>query len=434
MSFRSNVLIRRITLNNSLHAFLSPKSKELRRKLFCFFVTFVHKKFSLFIHDMQNIALSNPHAFQNIINTMSTSVADVPPYKRPRYTIDDSIPENGRSTCTVGTQTVSMLTTDAVSKRESAVASIGGGCPYAIATMDSTFKHLLSGNEQSVIHSFFKSFIPDFGQQGDELIELAPTAIPALRDVGQKQVFMDLHFVSSTGVHYVVEMQRKRHVCFDERVLFYTCATYSTQLTQSQFASRDWYTKLKPIVGLQFLNFDTNRAAGISSGNVPDTLPARVRANPLAPDQFRKEFVLKDRVSGQEVDALRLVQVELPRSELGRKLFPPEPSFTMTEWWLSVLQHSQEYSCVDVERLHSEGHMPPEIYSALKRLDKREWNYAHVSEYEGDLDAHNKEFAFGGGHENYSVRLFREMLSRGVSLETISMALDTPVEILKSWI
>lgn len=169
---------------------------------------------------------------------------------------------------------------------------------------------------------------------------MAPTAIPVLRNPGQMQVFMDLYFANSTGLHYVVEMQTKRHVFFNEPALFYACATYASQLSRANLSNRDWHTNLKPVVALQVLNYDTNSTSGISSSSVEDSLPGRTRVNPLPEGGFTKDFVLKGRVSGQQLHSVRLVQVELVRARRNRSLFPPDSSFTMRDWWLSVLNHS----------------------------------------------------------------------------------------------
>ena len=99
---------------------------------------------------------------------------------------------------------------------------------YAIATTDTAFKHLLSlaqGSDKKIVISFLNSFIPAF--HGDPIrdVEEAPVALPILRRPGEKQTFMDLHVVSSAGVHYLIEMQAQRHVMFDERALFYAAST-----------------------------------------------------------------------------------------------------------------------------------------------------------------------------------------------------------------
>ena len=77
------------------------------------------------------------------------------------------------------------------------------------------------------------------------VVEDAPTAVPALKGAkDNKQLYMDVHVVSRQGTHYIIEMQSKRHIMFDERVLlFYACGTFAKQLTENEFSDRDWFKK-----------------------------------------------------------------------------------------------------------------------------------------------------------------------------------------------
>ena len=129
---------------------------------------------------------------------------------------------------------------------------------YAVATTDTAFKHMLSvteGNDKYIVISFLNSFIPAFrgdsipafrgdsipafrgdsipafrgdsipafrgdsipafrrdfipAFRGDSIthVEETPAAIPALKCPEEKQTFMDLHVISSSNVHYIIEMQ-----------------------------------------------------------------------------------------------------------------------------------------------------------------------------------------------------------------------------------
>jgi hypothetical protein len=50
---------------------------------------------------------------------------------------------------------------------------------------------------------------------------------------------------------------------------------------------------------------------------------------------------------------------------------PSKEDFTVVDWWLSVLHHSQHYTSETVRKWHSNGRgiMPYVIYKALNRLD-----------------------------------------------------------------
>ena len=130
---------------------------------------------------------------------------------------------------------------------------------YAVATTDTAFKHMLSiamGSDKNIVISFLNSFIPAFREDPIVDVEEAPVALPALRRSGEKQTFMDLHVISSSKVHYIIEMQSQRHVMFDERALFYAASTYSRQFSEKELNTADWYFKLKPVIALQILDYD----------------------------------------------------------------------------------------------------------------------------------------------------------------------------------
>ena len=252
-------------------------------------------------------------------------------------------------------------------------------------TYDNVFKHMLSiskGSPQSVIISFLNTFVPAFRDKTiTEVTEQTP-AIPAIRTrAKEKQTFMDLHVKSQDGNRYIVEMQAQRHVMFDERALFYACGTFSRQLSQHELENTAWYTHLKPVIALQILDYDTNRIRGIDS-TVPDRLMDIVAEHPLPKDQFIKHFVFSDK-SGQCIDYLQLIQVELPRADKIKILFPPNAQFTIMDWWLSILSHAQLYTTEIVEKWYDKGNgsMPKSIYDALMRLDVKDWDPKMISEY-----------------------------------------------------
>ena len=259
---------------------------------------------------------------------------------------------------------------------------------YAIATTDTAFKHMLSlsmGGDSSIVISLLNCFVPVFS--GDPIVEVkeAPVTIPALRRPGEKQTFMDLHVISSQGTHYIIEMQAQRHVMFDERALFYACATYAHQLSERELSRGNWYTNLKPVIALQVLDYDTNRIRGLKA-EVADTLVGRVDKNPLREDQFIKHFLLRDQQSGQEIDYLQMVQVDLPRAERDKQLFPHRADFSLSDWWVSILHHAHKYTSEEVEDLYRKTKiMPVVIYKALSRLDLQQWSPKEAKEYHEEL-------------------------------------------------
>ena len=242
---------------------------------------------------------------------------------------------------------------------------------YAIATTDTAFKHMLSvdDGDKDIVRSFLQAFVPSFEFDPIALIESCPVAIPVLREKGEKQTFMDFHVRTENGVKYIIEMQAKRHIMFDERGWYYACATYANQLTAAQLKSEHWYHNLKPVIAIQVLDYDS------------------VRDNPLVSDQYIKHYSLTDQYSHQKIEYLQMIQVELPRAKPVLKKKKKDHSlFTSAEWWIELLCFSSEYTDERIVALKSNGVNMPEFFEkALKRLDMSIWAPQMQREYEGDL-------------------------------------------------
>jgi predicted transposase/invertase (TIGR01784 family) len=196
---------------------------------------------------------------------------------------------------------------------------------------------------------------------------------------GDRQTFMDYHVISDTGNHFIVEMQSKRHVMFDERALFYSCSTYSSQLSERVLNGPDWYSQLKPVIALQVLDYDSQRVRGIKS-HVPDDLVARVKSNPMMDGQYVKHYVLTDETSGQKIKHLQLIQVELPRAKATHP-YPPNDDCSERDWWLSLLCHSNRFT---VDMVQNER-VPEAIQMALDRLLLSKWSPELQEEYKIEL-------------------------------------------------
>jgi len=210
----------------------------------------------------------------------------------------------------------------------------------------------------------------------------APIAVPALkRDQGSKQAFMDVHVVSRQGTHYIIEIQSQRHTMVDESVLFYACGTFAHQLTESELRNSKWYTNLKAVIALNIFDHDSNHARLKGFSNMVE----RVREHPLKDKEFIKHYKLTDKISGQEINHLQLVQVVLPQAEINNPLFPPSKDFSLQDWWVSILRHAKWYDSETVEEWYKNGSMPEVIYMALKRLYLPDWNPLDVKCYKLEL-------------------------------------------------
>jgi len=266
---------------------------------------------------------------------------------------------------------------------------------YAKATTDVGFKQLLDPSiDQKTAISFLNTFVPDLANDPIKKVEVAPLTIPALPRKGDsKLTFMNMHVVSESGAHFVIEMQALRHIMFDERSVFYLYNTYERQLSEKQLQNYSWYFNLKPTIAIQVLDYDTNRVRGLQEKEgITDTLPKRVSKNPMVDDESIKHFKLKDINSGQEIDYLQMIQIELPRYS-KKDLYPPQADFSTRDWWFSILKHANKYKPEDFDLMKKSNiKLPDFIESAFNRLDLQKWNPAMQKEnrIQGDyLDSYS---------------------------------------------
>ena len=258
---------------------------------------------------------------------------------------------------------------------------------YAIATTDTAFKYLLEPDESNldVVRSFLRAFVPNFNDDPIDSIKRGRAFVPAEREKGEKFFFMDLH-VQTEKTRYIVEVQARRHVMFDERALFYACSTYSTQLPLDRLVKgTPWYCELQPIIALQILDYDSSRVRESTAAGVSDSLVRRVEGHPMGEGQFFKHYLLTDHQSGQVNDHLQMIQVELPR---GRKLLKKKDhkTFTHTDWWLELFCCSEDYTAERISNMRAEGVVIPDFFeSALLRLDRTVWSPQMQKEYDIDV-------------------------------------------------
>ena len=99
--------------------------------------------------------------------------------------------------------------------------------------------------------------------------------------------------------------------------------------------------------------------------------------------------MMTDQNSGQKIDHLQIIQIELPR--VKKDLFPPQHDFTEKDWWLSVFKHAKEYTRDLLDHLEGKGiSMPIPIQKAFERLEMSKWEPRLVKEYVADeLDLQN---------------------------------------------
>lgn len=266
---------------------------------------------------------------------------------------------------------------------------------YADATVDTAFKEMMWRRDNDpVAVSFIQTFVPSVQVESLTPINTEPLAIPALKERSKKQTFMDFHVKAKNGHHYIIEMQSQRHVRFDERALFYTCSTYSRQLDEKTFNDPAWYRYLKPVIAIQVVDYDTNRTQGITAKVKGDDgkevrvvdpddrdLVERVKAFPLPKDQAEKHYMMTDKHSGQKIDHLQMIQIELPRYKVSHLPRKGERS-TDKDWWIRVLRYSDKFTEDEIGKL---GEAPSFVKEALDRLDYTKWSPRIFQEYKESL-------------------------------------------------
>jgi hypothetical protein len=290
---------------------------------------------------------------------------------------------------------------------------------YARATTDVGFKQLLDpSNDKENMLSFLNTFVPNLQNDPATDVDTAPLPIPALPRTGDsKLTFMDMHVTSQKGFHYIVEMQAIRHLMFDERALYYLCNTYGRQLSEKQLQQRDWFLSLKPTIAIQVLDYDTNRAKGLQDKQgIIDSLPDRVKANPMKYGEPIKHLKFQDTHSGQTLDYLQMIQIELPRHP--KDLYPPKADFTEKDWWFSVLRHSSLYTPQDIESFKKQGiKLPRFIEKGFERLEVQNWNPQLQNDYrvqavDRDLYAQTLEIERNAGITDGEVKQLERLIKQ----------------------
>lgn len=133
--------------------------------------------------------------------------------------------------------------------------------------------------------------------------------------------------------------------------------------------------------------------------------------------------MMTDVTSGQNIDYLQVVQIDLPRAEriLSQKQMTRED---LLEWWINVFTHAQEYTHEDVDRMYQDKVMPEIIYKALGRLDINKWNPKMRKEYKDELLSYENnaivlEVEKAKGVLEEKMKIARKLLDRGRPLAEI---------------
>ncbi|GHU18403.1 hypothetical protein FACS189472_06690 [Alphaproteobacteria bacterium] len=238
--------------------------------------------------------------------------------------------------------------------------------------------------------SIINSLVPDFQENPIVSLKSAFLDMPAIEKCDIGAFSMDYHAINERNERLLLECQVFRHIKFDERALFYASRVYSNQFASMKNVkdsdSECWYEKLNRVYAIQILDYDSNRIRGIHRPNCDDELLKRVSKNPMQDGVFLKHYAMTDRFSGQEIDYLQMIQLELPRAERFLSLFPPTADLTIMQWWLSILKHAKEFTEEYVEKMHKEGIMPDIVYEGFRRMKYAKWNPGLQNEYMNSVE------------------------------------------------
>jgi predicted transposase/invertase (TIGR01784 family) len=122
--------------------------------------------------------------------------------------------------------------------------------PAVPLTSDLVFKYVFGGEHSTrYLRSLLSAIQEDAGYPAIAAVEIAnPFNLQDTAD-GKLSV-VDVRARDVNGVTFTVEAQSTNHRAFGSRVLYYWAKTYSAQLHEG-----DFYTTLKPVVGMNLLDF-----------------------------------------------------------------------------------------------------------------------------------------------------------------------------------
>jgi predicted transposase/invertase (TIGR01784 family) len=247
-------------------------------------------------------------------------------------------------------------TADAPMPASAALPDIALDHKFARAVLDTSFKHMLIGDED---RTPLLSFLKAFTGLNVTSVEHYPTAFPVLKESKDvKQTFLDLACQDDQGRFFIIEVQLKKQEFWDKRALYYASGVYSNQL-----ASGAPWDQLRPVIAINILNHDRK--------TLPDS-------------KYLRDFQLLDRenltslkpgvdlTDPSQIPFLRIIQCELPRADLN----------TMTDCplrqWLQLLKESETLTDIPP------GVEDP-IRKAYERLEFEKWTPGMKQEYKSDM-------------------------------------------------
>ncbi|MDR1493078.1 MAG: Rpn family recombination-promoting nuclease/putative transposase [Planctomycetaceae bacterium] len=142
------------------------------------------------------------------------------------------------------------MTTDKNDNQIEIIPSSEEPKPLIPATRDTIIHYLFGsvGNED-ILRDFINAVLENDNLPLLRSVEMRNPFNPQ-KFITDKYTILDVKATSLTGEIFVVEFQRGDHPAFAERMLYYCCKTYSSQMSQG-----DEYTKLLPVIGIAVTTF-----------------------------------------------------------------------------------------------------------------------------------------------------------------------------------
>jgi predicted transposase/invertase (TIGR01784 family) len=248
-------------------------------------------------------------------------------------------------------------------------------------------------------------------------VEYMPNEVLGEWDTDRKAVF-DLYCTNSDNEYFIVEMQRYHQTFFIDRSLFYTSATIRNQAPAGK-----WDYRLKAVYFIAILDF-----VEFEEENVKDTCIEQI-------------YLYRKNAQKRLTDKLNMIFVELPKFTKQA-----EELSTNTEQWLFTLKNLEKLKS---RPLGVQGKIFEKLFkrAQINKLTEKEVEEYKTSilEYDSVKDAiaysekrgiergmeKGLERGMKKGMEKMRIKIAKQCLQKGLSVEFISAVTELSVEQIK---
>ena len=244
---------------------------------------------------------------------------------------------------------------------------------YAISSTKTSLKHLLSLENQAITQSFIEAFIPKYYSSpvtGLKPFPVTPTlALPTVDFEPCCRFLVESRNIKAN----IVEVDVDHSHGVGELSLFKLCTSYVSQLTVPipHIGAEASFKGIHPFVSVQIHDY-----------NEPDTISQSTTTHEihLVEDDFIKHYSFQDIYTGDSIDALQIIEIDLPRARkyLMKKRHNYD-LFNDTDWWLELLSNSSNYN--NIGQTYLNYPIPLFFSDAIDKLNMTHWSPALRSSY-----------------------------------------------------